>query len=217
MYKNKVNNISTIFILFLFSSCNSIVGAMYGERDVSKLDKKMVVGIISRDDVLKQQENYYLDSNFVDFCYSHFPENHKILHDFLQPMQALYFDSSGRLISWHLNCYAGGFPNLKWNRGDVFATFPPKSQRPVTDSVSLAVILPYLKKFDSLNLNYSKPGQSSPLTIVVFWNYQMFKQSKRLIDLVEQNLKLNADKRQPRMIFVNTDLMYVNWENERPL
>jgi len=196
-------------MLFSLNSCNSIVGALYGERDVSKLDKKTVIGIISKDDVLKQQENYYLDSNFADFCYSHFPENHKVLHDFLQPMQALYFDSSGRLISWHLNCYAGGFPNLKWNRGDVFATFPPKSQRPLTDSISLNSILPYLKKFE--HLNYSKPIQSSPMTIVVFWNYQLFRQSKRLINLVEQNLKLNTDKRQARMIFVNTDLMkYAN-------
>ena len=196
-------------ILFSFNSCKSALEAMYGVRNVSHLDKEMVVDIISKDDVLKQQENYYLDSNFVDFCCSHFSGNYKILHDFLQPMQALYFDSSGRLISWHLNCYAGGFPNLKWNRGDVFATFPPKSPRPLTDSITLNSILPYLKKFDSLN--YSKPAQVAPLTIVVFWNYQFFRQSKRLINLVVQNLKLNADKRQSRIIFVNTDLMYVNW------
>src|SRR5690606_29371273 len=113
--------------------------------------------------------------------------------------QALYFDSLGHLLSWHLNCYAGGFPNLKWNRGNVFAAFPPKSPRPLTDSVSLNSVLPYLKKFD--HLNYSRRAEASPLTIVVFWNYQLFRQSKRLINLVEQNLKLNADKRHPRMIF----------------
>lgn len=183
---------------------------MYGVRNVSKLDKEMVVDIISKDDVLKKQENYYLDSNFVDFCYSRFSGNYKIQHDFLQPMQAFYFDSLGRLLSWHLNCYAGGFPNLKWNRDNIFGTFPPKSPRPLTDSIALNSILPYLKKFG--RLNYSKPAEASPLTIVVFWNYQYFRQSKRLINLVEQNLKLNVDKEQSRMIFVNTDLMkYENW------
>lgn len=47
---------------------------------------------------------------------------------------------------------------------------------------------------------------------VVLWNYRYFRQSKRLVNLVEQNLKLNAGKEQSGMIFVNTDLMkYEDW------
>lgn len=211
MYKRLFNCALYILLLLSFNSCHSILGVIYGMKDTSKLDKEMIVDIISQNSTLKGNEEYYLDSNFVDFCYLRFSENHQILHDFLQPMQALYFDSLGNLISWHLNCYAGGFPNLKWNRGNVFATFPPKSQRSITDSVFLETILPYLKKFDKLN--YSKPAQLSPLTIIIFWNYQAFRQSKRLISLVKKNLKLNVNKKQPRLIFVNTDLMYLNWED----
>lgn len=210
MYKATLKYYALCMVMLtLFSSCRSILGDIYGERDVSRLNEAMVENIISKDTILSNHQNYYLDSSFVNACYARFSGSRQLLHDFLQPMQALYFDSLGDLISWHLNCYAGGFPNLKWNRGNVFATFPPKSQRPVTDSISLKALQPYLRKFDKLS-NY-KPAQPAALTIIVFWNYQMFKQSKRLIDLVEKNLKLGGNKQMPKLVFVNTDLMYKNW------
>lgn len=206
MFRYLFRCVLCVMVLISYTSCKSILGDIYGVKDISRLDKEKVIDIIAKDGILSSNKNYYLDSTFVNYCQLRFSGNHQLLHDFLQPMQALYFDRSGNLISWHLNCYAGGFPNLKWNRGNVFSTFPPKSQRPITDSISLGTILQYLKKFEKWN--YSKPTQSSQLTIVVFWNYQVFKQSKRLIDLVEKNLKLNANKERPNLIFVNTDLMY---------
>ena len=41
-----------------------------------------------------------------------------------QPLQVLYFDAPGRLISYSVNCSVGGFPNLKWNRWGAFDHFP---------------------------------------------------------------------------------------------
>ena len=109
------------------------------------------------------------------------------MNNHVQPLQALYFDRSGRLVSYHVNCYAGGFPNLKWNHDDAFSSFPPASVSPLDTLVSLQDLLPHVKT----PAGETPTCQSSPVdyTVVVMWPVFMGRQSKRLIKTVKKNLE----------------------------
>jgi hypothetical protein len=116
----------------------------------------------------------------------------------LQPLQALYFDSLNNLISFHVNCNAGGFPNLNWNRNNVFDIFPPATQTGITNGFTFDVLK------DALKINNSPKNN---LKVVVFWALLLEKQSKRLIKIVRDNLQTNNKNAQ--LILVNTDALYL--------
>ena len=94
---------------------------------------------LSDNQILKQgskynipaKDAYVLDSGYVNFIFSLDSVRYqKESHNHFQPLQALYYDQTGHLISFHINCNAGGFPNLKWNRFGAFDEFIPKQQTP---------------------------------------------------------------------------------------
>lgn len=122
----------------------------------------------------------------------------------LQPIQAMYFDSSGKLISYHINCYAGGYPNLNWNRNGNFDVFPAKTQAPCDSSITLSWILPHLKPLELpcvkiKDLNY---------TVVVFWSRWTGRQSRYLLEFVQKNLKLASKATRIQIMYVNTDEIF---------
>ena len=103
-----------------------------------------------------------------------------------------------------MNCYTGGFPNLRWDRDDIMTTFPPKQQAPIDSIVPLETHLKYLKslskteKFQTENFDY---------IVVVHWNRFMGRQSKRLIRFVQDNSILAIDTKM-KIIYVNTDNLF---------
>lgn len=121
-----------------------------------------------------------------------------------QPLQALYYDKTGNLLSFHVNCYTGGFPNLLWNRDGIMATFPPKQQAPLDSIVSLDTQIEYLKPL-------SKTGHLSTdafdYIIIVYWSRFMGRQSKRLIRTVQKNSNLSSDEL-VKIIYANTDNLF---------
>ena len=59
-------------------------------------------------------DGYELDTSYYAFLLSHDKARYKEqINNHYQPLQALYFDKSGQLQSFQINCYAGGFPNLQ--------------------------------------------------------------------------------------------------------
>jgi hypothetical protein len=130
--------------------------------------------------------------------------NPKLAKDLLQPIQAMYFDSSGRLISYHINCYAGGYPNLNWNRDGKFDVFPAKTQAPCDSLVTLSWLLPHLKPLEypcvkMKDLDY---------TVVVFWSRWTGRQSRRLVEFVQKNMKLASKETRIQIMYVNTDEVF---------
>ena len=122
----------------------------------------------------------------------------------LQPLQAMYFDNTGKLISYHINCTTGGFPNLKWNRDNRFETFPPK------DVVTQDTILNYRKLANFIvpvNNNKYIPNYNVDYNVVVFWSIRMGRQSKRLIKLVQENAKLSSQE--VNITYVNVDDIFL--------
>jgi hypothetical protein len=130
--------------------------------------------------------------------------NPALAKNLLQPIQAMYFDSTGKLISYHINCYAGGYPNLNWNRNGNFDVFPAKTQAPCDSSITLSWILPHLKPLELpcvkiKDLNY---------TVVVFWSRWTGRQSRHLVEFVQKNLKLASKATRIQIMYVNTDEIF---------
>ena len=207
--------IKLILIFFIFScwGCSKIMLGLYGIRDTKKIGNREILDFAKKSGI--GQENIYVLS---------FPENKtpakdntkiaigngnvctsdpvEYLHG--QPLQALYFNCHGQLISFHNNCYTGGFPNLKWDRNDLFSVFPPRSRIPVDSVYTLEKVLENV---------YSPDGEKATARIksdcsyycVVFWNVFMSRQSKRLIRLVQDNLKLVHEPDCVEVFYINDD------------
>ncbi len=148
---------------------------------------------------LKEFKKATVDSTFLFRMKKTYAKDTAQLRYHLQPLQALYFDSDENLISFHVNCNAGGFPNLQWNRNNVFNKFPPATQTKVDNLFEL-------QEFKKLvHLNEEK--NSYDYSIVIFWNFFLEKQSRRLIDQVLDNVKLTNKK--INLIFVNNDNLFL--------
>lgn len=122
----------------------------------------------------------------------------------LQPIQAMYFDSTGKLISYHINCLAGGYPNLNWNRNGNFDVFPAKTQAPCDSLVTLAWLLPHLKPLEYPCVKI----KDLDYTVVVFWSRFTGRQSRHLVEFVQQNLKLASKETRIQIMYVNTDEIF---------
>ena len=125
----------------------------------------------------------------------------QVIKDHFQPLQAIYYDKIGQMCSFHINCYCGGFPNLKWNRNGNFDVFLPKQQAPIDSVFTLEKQLSFVQPLahhDTLNI------KSFDYVIVVYWTRYMGRQSKRLIELVQKNARL-TNRERVKIIYVNSD------------
>ena len=191
------------FILGL-TSCTSIYTGLYGMKKTKMVDEKTIISYSKKYNI-PTGDSYELDTTYFSYLFSlditkntHQTKNH------YQPLQALYYDKSGHLKSFHVNCYAGGFPNLKWNRNEIMTTFPPKQQAPIDSIVSLETQLKYLK---ALSQNSKLSIDSYDYIVIVYWNRFMGRQSKRLIHFVQENSKLEKEIK-VKIIYANTDNIF---------
>lgn len=136
----------------------------------------------------------------------------KSTNNHLQMMQSLYFDRAGRLVSYHANCYAGGFPNLNWDVDDAFRTFPPASVAPPDSLVAMSVLLAHIRDAQGDTLA-PDPGKENDYTVVTLWPGFGGRQSKRLIRTVQDNLRLAPDSLRVEALFVNDDWFYIHMDS----
>ncbi len=119
-------------------------------------------------------------------------------------MQLLYFNKEGKLVSFHNNCYAGGFPNLHWNHAHQFDHFIPETTIPLTDSaLNLKMLLAHIR-----SIGADTQILTGEITVAVLWAGFMKRQSRGMIRVAKKNLQLDKDKT-AKIIFVNTDNCYV--------
>jgi hypothetical protein len=151
-------------------------------------------------------ETYVLDTAYRSFMTSVAANDARKLKDHLQPLQALYFSRGNQLspIAWYVNCYAPGFPQLKWNDDGGMDQFPPRTQAPPDSLLSLTALLRLIRPVEGkANVNIS----TADYTIVIFWNRFMEKQSRGLLEAVRKNLSL-AGANQTRLLYVNNDAIF---------
>jgi hypothetical protein len=83
-------------------------------------------------------------------------------------------------------------------------TFPPKQQAPLDSVLSLDTQIKYL----NLLSQTSKPSVDYyDYIVIVYWNRFMGRQSKRLIHFVQENSKLEKEKK-VKIIYANNDNIY---------
>lgn len=204
MNTNRYLNLSWIVLLPLLSSCGALFSAAYGIKTPKHLDDNAIKRYASQYNI-PAEASYVLDTNYLHFITSHDTSLHQqSINNHLQPLQALYYNRSGQLASFQVNCYTGGFPNLNWERNNAMAVFPPAMQAPLDSLVPLDKHINYLKP-----LAPSTQVQSTlyDYVVVVHWNRFMGRQSKRLIRLVQENSK-RASQQSVKVVYVNTDYLF---------
>ena len=129
-----------------------------------------------------------------------------LLKQHLQPLQASYYNKAGKLISFHINCNAPGFPNLNWNYKKVMEVFPPESNAPVDTLLNLQTHLMLLKSNSNKQIEIEKDFD---YFIIVNWAGFLKRQSIRLINTVNKNIKLNLENKKIVIIYVCSDNAYI--------
>jgi hypothetical protein len=192
-------------VIVSIPSCTVLIG-------IKKLKPLSENTIIKQADKfhIPRANSYVLDTSYLAFIYNATTDN-KLRNDHLQPLQAVYYTKENGFIapvSWQINCYAGGFPNLKWNRNGIMESFPPKEQAPLDSLVSLKKQFEFLRSmtgvvpFNSIEYDY---------IIVVYWSRFMNRQSKKLIQTVQKNAALAVGKK-VRIVYVNNDQFFTKME-----
>ena len=157
----------------------------------------------------KQQINdpaiYYLDKDYKRQLLS-LTNDTGLIKNHLQPLQASYYNKEGKLISFHINCNAPGFPNLNWNNKKVMEVFPPESQAPVDTLLNLQT---HLKLLESNSNKQIETEKDFDYFIIVNWAGFLERQSIRLINAVNKNIKLNYENKKIRIIYVCSDNVFV--------
>ena len=99
-----------------------------------------------------------------------------------------------------MNCNAGGFPNLQWNRNNVFEKFPAITQTKIARPFDLNIFKNTMKIEDQKKIY--------DYTVIIFWDFFLEKQSKRLIEQVAKNLTLTDKK--VDLILINNDNLFLS-------
>lgn len=191
----------TLIFVFGLTSCSTILSRLYGVRDIKTIDEKTIVHYSKKYNI-PLDDNYELDTSYFSFLKSIDTTQYKSqCKNHYQPLQSLYYDNRGNLRSFQISCYAGGFPNLLWNRDGILSVFPPLIQAPIDSIVSFETQLKYLRP---LSQTKKFSADSCDFVVIVFWSRFMGRQSKRLIRFVQENLKL-AGAKKVKIIYVNND------------
>ncbi len=196
-----------LWIVFGLSlcSCQSVLLKIYGIKNLNTLNEDLIVKT-ARKYKIPEQQSYVLDSLFYKKIEEYRASESDAAKNRYQPLQACYYDAQGALVSFQINCYAGGFPNLRWNRNGIFKTFVPKQQAPLDTLFNASQHLSHILPLS---------GQANPTIsdedyiVIVHWSVIMGRQSKRLIRYVQRNLTLAKEAR-ISVYYVNDDfaLMY---------
>ena len=197
----------TIFIVFSIItttlSCRHKINWKYlSQKDLEILRKEFN---------LPKEKTFRLDTNYIHYLFSLDTLKYADqIKNHYQPIQASYYDRSGQLISFHINCYAGidtsDNKDLNWNPGNAFASFVPKTVAPLDSILPLYKHLSFIKTFDYKPIDTSGFA-TFDYTIIVYWSkhYLGDKNSKNLIKVVSDNIALTDNKK--------VNIIYVNSEN----
>lgn len=187
------------------TSCVTVLSKLYGMKSPKKLDeteivrysKKYKIPLADSYELTRSYDNYLASLDAKQY------QNQKNNHN--QPLQGLYYNQTGQLEGFLTNCYAGGFPNLHWNRNNLLKSFPPQ-QAPVDNILSLSHQLSFIQPLSETVLfapaNYD-------YVVVVHWCRYMGRQSKRFIRYVQKNSTL-APHLKVKIIYVNNDDLFAD-------
>ncbi len=189
-------------LLFLLAGLNTGCAALYGLKTPGARSPEDIMRVAKRYGI-PAQDSYRIDTGYRAMLLQWDTSQHRVaIKNHVQPLQALYYTSNGALETFHVNCYAGGFPNLRWNRTHAFDVFPPRQQAPLDSIVSLSTQLRYLQPMIGTATVRPLPHER---VIIVYWTHFMGRQSKRFIRLIQRNAALAPDPQKVKILYVNAD------------
>ncbi|HEY6162118.1 MAG TPA: hypothetical protein VI112_12880 [Bacteroidia bacterium] len=195
---------SVFFIVMLaLASCSALLGI----KKTKKLDW-YAMQKYAKQYHIPDSVSYALDTaryrKFVNGI-----SNPYLKKDVQQPLQVKVFDANGKMMFWLVNCYIGGFPNLKWDRYGTFDVFPPDKK--YFKSVDTTFTL---EKDQQFYFYHSPQRNLQPtinkgmdLYIVVYWARFMDRHSRHLIRMINDYRQKFAD-RKIEVVYVNDNNWY---------
>jgi hypothetical protein len=201
MRKNK--NHSTTFFMTLFLGALTGCTSMMGIKKMQLLEEDQIIQTASAFGI-PPANSYVLDTSYLEFIKNQTETLPIPRKDHLQPLQAIYYakaDGFIKPVAWYVNCYAGGYPNLEWNRTGGWNQFPPSPQAPADSLLPLKKHFEFLRAllgvqaFNTIEYDY---------IVLVYWSRFMGRQSELLIKQVQENAGLAKD-RKLRILYVNND------------
>ena len=189
----------------LLSSCQAVFTGICGIREPRPLAADLPQ-LAAAYGIPEGSRTAVLDTSFRRVLRQMHRQDSSVAKNHWQFLQAVYYDAAGRQQSFHINCYAGGFPNLQWERDGIMARFPPGQQAPRDSALSLAE---HLRHIYAAGAPIPAPAPSSTdYTVVVHWSRFMTRQSRHLIQAVRRNVALAPAGTRVALVFVNTDDFY---------
>ncbi len=199
-----------LFFISLQSCSSLMLGVMGIKKPMAMAPEEILVQ--GEKYGIPRSDSYEMDSSFFSVALTldtiRYGKDQKNL---TQPLQALYFDASGRLISYSVNCSVGGFPNLKWNRYGAFNQFPAAKS---VELDTMNTMNNHLLHINPLNNAPFPDLRTYDYIVLVYWCRFMGRQSKRLVRLVQDNVRL-AEGKSVMVLYVNTDNFWVETELEK--
>lgn len=183
------------FVLILISCKHRINWKYLSEADLENFRKEFN---------LPKEKTFRLDTNYTRYLFSFDTTRYADqIKNHYQPIQALYYDRDGQLVSFHINCYASAGA---WNQQNAFASFVPRTVAPVDSILPLTKHLSFIKTFDYKSID-TTGFATFDYTVIVYWSkhYVGVKNSKNLIKIVSDNAALAGNKK--------VNVIYVNSEN----
>lgn len=202
LYSGMARLLFGLAIAVLLSSCQTVFQGLYGIRNLRAISTSELRSTAAQYGI-PTTNLAVLDTSYRTFLIGARQRDSVVVKDHYQPLQASYYDKAGQLRVFHVNCYAGGFPNLNWQYQGRFNQFPPSPQATTDTLLSLPVYLRYLRNSNGQHL---PPFPATDHTVVVQWSRFMGRQSRRLIKLVQHNAFLAQLQGQSvQLLFVNND------------
>ncbi|MCU7695122.1 hypothetical protein ACFSPU_03975 [Haoranjiania flava] len=205
-----------LLLIVILPACNNAVSRLYGIRSSKFLDDNEIAALANK---FKISDGIYtLDTNFIsalnNFEYSEQLKNnpgpHPVKYKFRQPLLIVVFNNAtGRQLSFLNNCYAPGFPNLKWRTKNNMQHFPAIGGTPTDTLVNLNDIVTYLKPIQAATLKEKK------YSMLVFWNQYLGRQTGRYLNEVHSYIIKNKVKDISDIYYVNNDNFLYAIEHNR--
>jgi len=203
-----------IVILFLlltlpFFSCTGVLKKLYGIEYLKDFDRDKYEETIKELRAIYPEGNIEaIVSNSSDFKKYHALFSNLEKNNLTQPIQILYFEHKD-LKSYHLNCYAKGnlLGKLDWNSRNYFNTYIPQTSYSIPNTIQ--------STFDDLGAIYNLQDLEPRDVIVLFWTHMLKKQTMSGFRTVVKNLREYHTGEAPRIILINTDAFYIEYEDTK--
>ena len=194
-----------LFLGLLFSSCSSLMFSIMGIKQPAECDMGKIMACSNKFGI-PANSSYCLDTTYLSDILQSGKNDTVLRNNLMQPLQIRFYQRTDTLLSLQLNCTAGGFPNLKWNKRGQLDTIPPNFTVDVDTCLQFCKDVKYLIPIsnDCHSIDYYN---NADYNIILFWSVFMNRQSKILIREIQNYQKRFPDKKM-NVLYVNTDNIF---------